>query len=240
MDINGANETKTAITGTVDSVKKRILFKEVRLLATKSATGKNNFCFLHAQLKISSKAGTTILKGHFEGYQEDGKTICAKGDITLLCAADVLAKLLAIADTTTPAKTTPTDTLKKVIVIAPHKPAAAQNLTVSPGKTVELNIPATDITMEVWDNNKIDGDMISIMVNGQTILNKYTLTAIPKVLDIHLNDNQTNIIQITALNEGDEPPNTARIKLRAGNAVLYYIDASTTIQERVTFMIKAK
>src|ERR1700760_1029487 len=52
-DINGPNQTKASIKGTLNLAKKEIYFVEKSVLETKSLNDKNDFCFVRARLKIT-------------------------------------------------------------------------------------------------------------------------------------------------------------------------------------------
>ena len=76
-DIGGANETKSAVEGTINKSNKEISFDELNIVSTKSSSPKEDFCFIHAHLRVITVKGTKMLKGHFEGTNYDGKTSCA-------------------------------------------------------------------------------------------------------------------------------------------------------------------
>lgn len=69
------------------------------------------------------------------------------------------------------------------------------------------------LIMDIWDDNTVDGDKVTIIHNGKEILREYTLQESPKRITINVGDNELNIIQVKALNYGSEPPNTAMMIL---------------------------
>jgi len=74
----------------------------------------------------------------------------------------------------------------------------------------KLNVKNRKITVKVWDHEQVDGDRISINVNGKWVLINYTLQKQQKVFEVELNDGP-NYFVLHALNLGKYPPNTAAI-----------------------------
>lgn len=89
---------------------------------------------------------------------------------------------------------------------------------ITEGKAHIIKVKGDPIDFFIWDGGKIDYDQISIYVNNQVILEKYTLTAHLKKLTIPIDQPQVSI-KILALNEGNEPPNTADIVVKDGTNV---------------------
>ena len=89
MDINGDDETKATISGTVNSAGTQILFKEQNVVYTKSKSGEPDFCLLQGSLKVKNYGGTRLLRGHFEGYVNGGNSICANGKLILISPKDI-------------------------------------------------------------------------------------------------------------------------------------------------------
>lgn len=228
-DIGGANETKSAIRGTINKSNKEIIFDELNIVSTKSKSPKEDFCFIHAKLRVSTIKGAKILKGHFTGTGYDHKTTCADGSIMLFSAADVIDKLMGMV-----AKT---DTTKNKVVPTKDDKAPDQVFKISPGSNMEIVSDGTAI-LDIWDNAKIDGDIVSIEHNGKNILDHYMIKGDMKELTVKM-EQTIDTITIIAISEGAEPPNTARVKVTSGNAT-YYIDASSTISQPVRIILKRK
>lgn len=86
------------------------------------------------------------------------------------------------------------------------------------GKAKRINVKEDVVSFFIWDGGKIDYDQVNVYVNDKLILEKYTLTATPKKLDIKMDSPQVSI-KILAINEGNEPPNTADITLKDGKTL---------------------
>ena len=75
------------------------------------------------------------------------------------------------------------------------------------------------IIVNVWDDEKIDGDTLSINFNGKWILKNYHLAKDKKTLLLPLRENQENELIFHAENLGTEPPNTAAVELEYDNGI---------------------
>jgi len=80
--------------------------------------------------------------------------------------------------------------------------------------TVEVGNKKVDVL--IWDSGQIDGDIVSLYVNGKEIIANYTLTASKKRLPVTLDNKGYNYILLYAHNEGSLPPNTCAVSLDDG------------------------
>jgi hypothetical protein len=127
-----------------------------------------------------------------------------------------------IPTTPTPA-TTPTTPTNPVP--PPTTPVGPQQPTVPStfgGRCVEVQgtvtVAASNVTFQVWDDATIDGDVISLIVNGNTVLNQVTLDGPGNKLSasVPLSSSGYNYVILYAHNEGSLPPNTAALSLNDG------------------------
>lgn len=243
-DLMGPNETKTSVKGTINWEKKTIDFRETKLLYTKSKEDKSQFCYLNAHVKMIKKQKALCLKGSFTGYDER-KAECAKGSLMLISAQDLLAKLTKMAGT----RDTSKDPVLNAEQVAEKKqqlmgqattPAQLQNvIAIEPGKSLDVLCGSNKVKLSIWDDKINDGDVITLLHNGQVILDNYRITGKRKELEIELSATGNNVLKIVAINEGSEPLNTARIKITSGDEVTY-VDATTTINNSVRIVLKRK
>ncbi len=75
------------------------------------------------------------------------------------------------------------------------------------------------IMINIWDDEKIDGDTLSINFNGKWVLKKHLLSKEEKTILLPLRVNQTNEIIFHAENLGEIPPNTAAVRLEYDNGI---------------------
>ena len=87
------------------------------------------------------------------------------------------------------------------------------------GREVEaqevLRVQSPEVEILFWDNQKIDGDIISVSLNGEWILEQYRLDAVPKELPVRF-EGRRNYLIIHAENEGVVKPNTIALTIRDG------------------------
>ncbi len=84
--------------------------------------------------------------------------------------------------------------------------------------TVEIN--GRNITISVWDHGQIDGDIVSIYVNGTKVIDEETLDGPSNKFSVSttLDYNGYNYILLYAHNEGSISPNTAAILIDDGTS----------------------
>lgn len=94
-------------------------------------------------------------------------------------------------------------------VIEEQSPAAPLTLENRPVTTTRtITVRSRNITLYLWDHNKKDGDIISINLNNQWVVNRFRLKKKKKPFDIYLGQNSNSLI-LHAHNLGRIPPNTA-------------------------------
>lgn len=76
----------------------------------------------------------------------------------------------------------------------------------------DVTVSQREITINFRDKGLVDGDRIKLTVNDQILLEDYTLSERYYWVKISLNKGE-NTVLITALNEGDDPPNSVEIHL---------------------------
>ena len=73
-----------------------------------------------------------------------------------------------------------------------------------------------DVTLNVWDSGQIDGDIISLYVNGRPVVSQQTLSGSKRSYRVQLNRSGYSYILLYAHNEGSIPPNTAAVSIDDG------------------------
>ena len=71
------------------------------------------------------------------------------------------------------------------------------------------------VTIKIWDNERVDGDVVSLNLNGTWILKNYRLKKRTKNIVIDLPEDSNELI-LYAENLGKMPPNTASISIWDG------------------------
>lgn len=92
-----------------------------------------------------------------------------------------------------------------------------------------IEISSKEVEISVWDYASIDGDVISVYVNGEAIITEDTLRGYSerRTVNAYLENDGFNYILMYAHNEGYSPPNTASIKIYDGvNSEQFFISSS--------------
>lgn len=97
----------------------------------------------------------------------------------------------------------------------PNVPPSFQGRPVETQGTVTVS--DRNVTFSVWDHgNLVDGDIISLIINGQTVIQNHTLTRTKHTVNVRLNPNGYSYVMLYAHNEGTAPPNTAGVSINDG------------------------
>lgn len=81
--------------------------------------------------------------------------------------------------------------------------------------THKIKVKAKTVTVKVWDHQVVDGDIISLNLNGEWVLKEYTLEKKYYEFTMELNEGENTFV-LHALNLGKYHPNTAAIIINDG------------------------
>ena len=70
-----------------------------------------------------------------------------------------------------------------------------------------------EVDLMVWDAQKPDGDVITLIYNGKILLDKYEVTKEPARLRLTIEEGKPNKLVMYAHNTGEVPPNTAMLSI---------------------------
>ncbi|MGV3538374.1 MAG: hypothetical protein ACO1OQ_01095 [Rufibacter sp.] len=90
------------------------------------------------------------------------------------------------------------------------------------GRDVDVNgttvyVTSKNVSISVWDNGGVvDGDIVSIYVNGEKVIDQHELTRNKHTVDVTLKYKGYNYIMLYAHNEGWSPPNTCAVEINDG------------------------
>lgn len=104
-------------------------------------------------------------------------------------------------------------------VTTPNMPSTYDGRPVDDQGTVYVS--DRNVTFRAWDSGTIDGDIITLIVNGEVVLSSYTLDGPnnKKEVKVKLDNNGYNYVLLFAHNEGSISPNTAALSLDDGKTV---------------------
>ena len=102
----------------------------------------------------------------------------------------------------------------------------------------EVSVDTGQLRLDFYDNNQIDGDSITVLVNGKTILSNQRLTAKPITAYVTIDlKNTFQEVEMIAENLGSIPPNTALLIITAGTKrYQLFLTSTETKSARVRFV----
>lgn len=78
-----------------------------------------------------------------------------------------------------------------------------------------VEVYSADVRIKVWDNGAVDGDIATIFLNGERILNKYTVSKRKRSIPVTLKA-EDNLLILHAEDLGEIPPNTVAVSIDDG------------------------
>ncbi|MGB5667768.1 MAG: hypothetical protein WBM53_13040 [Maribacter sp.] len=101
-----------------------------------------------------------------------------------------------------------------------EKPAEVPYRTEFNGRIIayvkEMAFDNDKISVSIWDHGRQDGDIVSIYLNGHTVISKHLLTYNKKPFEIKLDPTKPNDLFLYAHNLGKYPPNTVSVEISDG------------------------
>jgi hypothetical protein len=111
-------------------------------------------------------------------------------------------------------------------ITMPATTRSRENLLV---KTVTVENP--DISVRLYDNGEIDGDTISVYLDGRAIISRKGLSTQPITLQLKMDeDNPEHVLVMVAENLGRIPPNTSLMIVQDGDK-RYSVSITSTEQK---------
>lgn len=245
-------DVKAAIVVAIDRTNKTIQINESDIIYNKGFTSKAVICLLETFLKWEKP---DQLKGTILTKIDGGAGLpCSKGSLTFSNEKEIVALFDGIQQ-----EKTKTDTVKQAVGInkpridstkpkvyidktqsgntAKENKVIIRKREITEGKDEVLQWETDKIELHIWDGTAIDGDRVTVLLNGDVVLNDYAILKEPHKILLSIGANEMNIITIIANNEGAEPPNTANLLLKDGEKE-YPILAYNTIGKKAIIKIK--
>jgi hypothetical protein len=95
----------------------------------------------------------------------------------------------------------------------------------------EVLVDTGQLRLDFYDNNQVDGDSITVRVNGKTLLTNQLLTTKPITMYVNIDlKNTFQEVEMIAENEGSIPPNTALLIVTAGEKRYQLFLTSTEVK----------
>jgi len=103
-----------------------------------------------------------------------------------------------------------------------------------------VTFKSDSLELSLYDNGEIDGDTVSVLLNGTILLAKQGLkaSAIKKTIYIQRGDDEVNLV-LYAENLGKYPPNTGLLVVHDGDDV-YQLRFSADLQQNAAVVFRRK
>ncbi len=152
-----------------------------------------------------------------------------------LTRKDSLQKSPIAADSIIPFHSNEIDITKPDALLIPEQMAKRKNI-----EEGNIIVNTRNITLQVYDNGIVDGDSVSIFLNGVLLLSHRQLSEKPIVINIDLAENVSrNELILFAENMGTVPPNTALIVVTAGDK-RYELFSKASLEENAVLIFEYK
>lgn len=224
--LNEKNDVKAAVIAYLDRAARTLHLKETHIVHNNHFNSKALICLADAELRYRQQEKN--LSGPLKTHTSGNDAACSPGSISFSNPEELALLFSAVAPTDIPKEESIVQPRKAARIIidtlvqqrTPSRPVKiAETANITTGKDKTYLWESDQVILEVWDDNTIDNDKISILYNGVLQLDNYTLNKEKKKLILPVGGNELNIISIVANNEGNDPPNTATIRLTDGTTI---------------------
>ena len=101
-----------------------------------------------------------------------------------------------------------------------------------------LTIPAGDVSIDLYDNGTVDGDIVTVLVNDKIVSEHQKLGIAPISITIKKEDlGDSTMVIMQAENLGDIPPNTALMLITVAGK-RYDLNINSNLQKRAAVVLK--
>lgn len=220
-DRDKKNETICLIKGSYDPKKNILKFSEYKIQQTKSKARMSDMCFIHFEGKLFHK-NENVIKGKFVGKYPD-RTSCVDGQI-FLASKEIL---LSTMDSVMKTKDTIINEVKKELPLVD---------VLKNGQTRFVKTKADSIMVSIWDDHKLDNDIIDLYIDDKLYESNIVLSKKPIYLNLHTKT--TRKIVIKAKNVGYIAPNTAKISVQNNGKTILILNELDINQSSEVKIIK--
>jgi hypothetical protein len=172
-------------------------YHELELVDSRHGNGWG-WCLKRAELNLKQAGEYLRLEGPWEGYMDD--FVCSPGTLTL-------EKLNPQPKPTVVEKPNPVVVEKPVEAKGVFGEVNGRKIT----HRKEITVTTDQLTLYIWDGDKVDGDIISLQYNGVWLLRKHGITKVKEPIKILVVPGEENQLILYAENQGQYPPNTAAV-----------------------------
>ena len=99
------------------------------------------------------------------------------------------------------------------------------------------DIRSDSLILSLYDNGVVDGDVISVYLNGQPVITNTRLTSVATKKTIHVGGIKELKLLLVAENLGSIPPNTGLLTIRDGDKI-YQVNFTADMQTNASIILK--
>lgn len=165
-----------------------------------------------------------------------------KKEVVIVSANAEIKKQEPVSVIVTPREKDKRSPVAAVIETKPVIPPAAAQVAerkIAPPQIV--NFKSDSLELALYDNGEVDGDTVSVLLNGEIILAKQGLkaSAIKKTIYVPAGTNDSFTLVLYAENLGLYPPNTGLLVIHDGDDI-YQIRFSADLEQNAAIVFKRK
>ncbi len=233
-NMGGAHETKSNIEGIYNEKTNEFSFKELNVVYTKSSLDEFDICLINFNGKLRNLKKNKAFSGDFKGLRENN-TPCINGMIIMTNAEKVQKRVEKAQKKILKSKLVSKEVKEKI-----NLKRKLDTLTMSVVKSNEnLNIftKTKNVIVSIYDAGKVDDDRVNLYLDGELILENYSITREKKEIPITITKALTSI-KVTALNVGDSAPNTVKVEILDGPNLITTRTSLDTNESAVLTLVK--
>ena len=138
----------------------------------------------------------------------------------------------------TVATTTPVAQQKEVVAISKELPSVVADRKNEDMQ--ELYFKNDSLVLSLYDNGIVDGDTVSVFVNGDAVISRQMLKSVATKKTIYISNNTDSVLLVLfAENLGTIPPNTGLLTVRDGDEV-YQVHFTADLQKNASIILRRK
>ena len=153
---------------------------------------------------------------------------------------DKEAKMGPLPKSNVPAVTAAGKGSDSIAGIGRHFPVITPKILLSRSNVLvrTITVHSNEITLNIYDDGAIDHDTVSVYLDKRQVINHAMLTDRPLVLTLHLDDSEDyHELVMVAENEGEIPPNTSLMIVKAGDKE-YEVRITSTEQKNAMVIFR--
>ena len=195
-----------------------------------------DFCYVYFTGRLRNLKGRANIEGEFKSFYDDLQP-CINGTILLQAEEKYQRKNEKLVNKIEKIDRIPDSVKQRIAKNKFFDTKERQGL--KGGETLNVFWESKTAYLEIWDPGKVDGDAMSIVLNGKVIKENYSPLKAKTKIPLSFNK-EINTLTLKALSEGTDPPNTAQIRITDGSGKEISMLSSFKVGEQVKVVFYQK